>query len=223
MFNALFYKEWIKTRRIVLLIGLIFAGIIVYSFIHTAQSFRVGGPVQVWADIILKDAPVLPPFIQWLPVMTALLLGFTQFVPEMSNKKLKLSLHLPLSETRIVTSMLCYGLLVLTASYVVTYVVIMTGLSHYFPTEIRMAALWKSLPWFIAGLAAYPLAVWICIEPVWRQKIFNALITLCILALFFITAPSGAYLPVMPVLLIVAVICFGLPFFSTARFKEGKQ
>lgn len=94
MFQALFYKEWVKTRRIIILIGAIFAGIIIYSFINTGQTFRIGGSVQAWADIILKEAPVFPSIIQWLPLLTALLLAFAQFVPEMTNKRLKLSLAL---------------------------------------------------------------------------------------------------------------------------------
>jgi len=223
MFQALFYKEWVKTRRIIILIGAIFAGIIIYSFINTGQTFRIGGSVQAWADIILKDAPVFPSIIQWLPLLTALLLAFAQFVPEMTNKRLKLSLHLPMPETKIISTMLCYGLVILVIIYLITYIILITGLSFYYPQEIRILAFWKSLPWFIAGLTGYLLATWICLEPVWSQRIYNAFISICILALFFIRAQSGAYLPLLYVLAIIVIIGFGLPFYSATRFKEGKQ
>lgn len=223
MFQALFYKEWIKTRRITILIGAVFAGIIIYSFINTGQAFRIGGAVQVWADIILKDASIFPSVMQWLPVLTGLLLAFAQFVPEITDKRLKLSLHLPMSEAKIVSAILCYGLMVLVLTYLITYGILMTGLSFYYPTEIKMIAFWKSLPWFLAGLTGYLLGTWICLEPVWRQRIYNAFISACVLALFFINAQSGAYMPLIPVLVIITIICFGLPFYSTARFKEGKQ
>lgn len=223
MFQALFYKEWIKTRRIILLIGVVFAGIIIYTFINTQQAFRIGGAVQVWADIIIKDALVLPYIIKWIPLLAALLLAISQFAPEMVDKRLKLSLHLPIPDTQIITAMLCYGLLVLLGIYAITYVVLAVGLSLYYPIEIEIQAFWKSLPWFIAGFTGYLLASWVCLEPVWRQRISNAFISICILALYFIGVQSGAYIPLLPVLIVILIVCFGLPFYSTIRFKEGQQ
>ncbi|MBK5720970.1 hypothetical protein JGH11_08810 [Dysgonomonas sp. Marseille-P4677] len=223
MFQALFYKEWIKSRRLIFLIGIVLIGAIIYSFINIAQTFRVEGSIQAWSDVILKDIAVLPAFFQWLPILIALTISFTQFIPEMTNKRLKLTLHLPVPESKTIATMLCYGLCVLLIIYLATYLVLMIGLSFYFPFEIRVIATWRLLPWFAAGITGYLLAAWICIEPVWRQRICNTFISICILSLFFIKAQSGAYLPLLPFLLIIMIVCFGNPFYSSARFKEGKQ
>lgn len=223
MLQALFYKEWIKSRRLIFLIGIIFAGAIIYTFINIGQTFRVEGSVQAWADIILKDAPVFPLILQWLPLLAALSVSFAQFIPEIMNKRLKLTLHLPMPETKIISIMLLYGLLMLVIAYLLTYAVLMSGLSFYYPSEIKVAAFEKSLPWFAAGIAGYLLAAWVCLEPVWKQRICNAFISVCILSLFFIKALSGAYFTLLPFLLIIIIVCYGMPFYSTARFKEGKQ
>ena len=223
MYQALFYKEWIKTRRVIWLAGIIFTGMIIYSFIDMGQAFRVGGAVTTWSNVLLKDASILPSAIRWAPLLAALLLAFSQFVPEMVNKRLKLTLHLPLPETNIMSSMLCYGVAVLLALYLFVYAILLTGLAVYYPYEILMMMTAKSLPWFLGGLAGYLLAAWVCLEPVWRQRICNSFIAICALSLFFLDAPSGAYLPLLGWLAAIALAAFGFPFYSASHFKEGKQ
>lgn len=205
------------------LVALIFAGVVVYGFIDTGQAFRVGGAVQVWSGILLKDASVMPPVMQWVPLLSALMLAFSQFAPEMASKRLKLTLHLPLAETKIMSAMLCYGLAVLVVVYLLAYIVLLTGLSLYYPSEVLMLAFLKSIPWFLGGLAGYLLASWICLEPVWRRRICNSVIAAACLSLFFIDAISGAYVPLLPWLAAIIVSGFSFPFYSACRFKEGRQ
>lgn len=223
MLQALFYKEWIKTRRIVVLISIILIGLICYTFIYTGQLFRVGGAVQTWNTVILKDMPILPDITQWIPLMVAFLLSFFQFVPEITDRRLKLTLHLPLSETRTISILLLYGIIILLVAFLFTYLVLSVGLSLYYPREIITAMLWKSTPWFLAGILGYILSAWVCIEPVWHQRIYNSAIGLCILSFFFIDAKSGAYIPFISYLVVAVAISFSFPFYSTARFKDGAQ
>ena len=223
MFKALFYKEWIKTRRIILLIGVILFALIIYTFINTGQMFRVGGAVQTWSNIILKDMSLLPEIIKWFPLLAGCLLGLVQFVPEMTDKRLKLTLHLPLPETKILSSMLMYGILVLSGLYIFLYLILFGGLQMYYASEIISAMTWRILPWLLAGVVSYLFIAWICLEPVWRQRMFNALIAIGGLALFYIDAKSGAYIFFVPYLIIIAIAGFYFPFYSTARFKDGAQ
>ena len=222
MIQALFYKELIKTQRVILLLVLLFAGFIAYTFIDIAQMFRVSGAVAVWSNIILKDI-VLLPNIKWLPLIAGLFLAITQYTPEMIDKRLKLTLHLPLPENKIIIIMLAYGLLVLTALYLVSYLVIMGGIGYYFSGELVTSSFYLTIPWFIGGYAGYLLATWIIYEPVWKQRIFNAIISICTLMLFYIDGKSGAYIPFIPYLLLILILSFSFLFYSTARFKEGAQ
>lgn len=223
MLQALFYKEWCKTKRIILLLLLVFAGALAYTFINIDQMFRISGATNTWSNTIMKDMSILPQILTWIPVLAALLLSFTQFIPEMTDKRLKLTLHLPLPENKIMSAMLLYGVCILLVLYLLTYILLLLGTSMYYPAEIITAMLWQSAPWFLAGILGYLLATWITLEPTWRQRIFNAFIAICILSVFFISAKSGAYSTLIIYLVLVAIISFSFPFYSTARFKDGAQ
>ncbi|MDR0823687.1 MAG: hypothetical protein LBN74_01230 [Prevotella sp.] len=222
MIQALFYKEWIKTRRIILLLFVLFAGFVAYTFIDLAQMFRVNPPEVIWDNIILKDF-LLIPNIKWLPLLAGILLAITQYVPEMVNKRFKLTLHLPLSENKIVIGMLSYGILVLSFLFAITYIVLLSGLSSYFPREFILSSFYVSCPWFLGGFAGYMLTTWIIYEPVWKYRIANAMVSICTLMLFFFDQKSGAYLPFIPYLLIIIIMSISFPFYAVIRFKEGAQ
>lgn len=222
MFKAIIYKEWIKTRKAVLLATITFAGFIIYTFINTAQMFRNGGAVQTWATVIMNDIPLIP-YFQWLPLLAGMLVAVTQFVPEMVNKRLKLTLHLPMKEVTTMVYMLLYGIIVLICLYIVTYIVLLFILSTYFPAQILAANVYCSLPWFIGGIAGYLLVSWIIIEPIWRQRIMNAVFAILALSVLFTKAPSGAFLPMLPMIMVSLVLSFSFPVYSMTRFKTGVQ
>lgn len=208
---------------VILLSVALFVGFVVYTFINTAQMFRVSGAVEVWNTIITKDMPLLSGAMQWLPALMGLMLALSQFVPEMTNKRLKLTLHLPLRENRILSTMLVYGVSVLLVVFLLVYASLAIGFSTYYPSEIIMGMVWASLPWFLGGLCSYLMGVWVCLEPVWRFRIFYAVAGVCLCSLFFIKAGSGAYIPMLPYLIVFTIVCFTFPFYSAARFKEGAQ
>lgn len=45
MFSAIFYKEWIKTRRTVGLMLLLLVTLLVYAFVQMGQTLRLSGAV----------------------------------------------------------------------------------------------------------------------------------------------------------------------------------
>jgi hypothetical protein len=221
MIKALFYKEWIKTKRVILLIGILLAASLVYAFINTGQVFRVNGAVQAWSNIILKNMSVLPDIVQWFPLLAGCLLGVVQFVPEMTNKRLKLTLHLPLPESRILSAMLLYGIVVLLACYLVLYLVLSVGMQSFYASEIIGLMAYEVVPWCLGGITAYLFTAWICIEPSWLQRVCSAIVAAGGLSLFYLDEMPGAYASFIPVLVVIAIIGFLFPFYSAARFKEG--
>ncbi|HIW97041.1 MAG TPA: hypothetical protein H9866_00930 [Candidatus Tidjanibacter gallistercoris] len=223
MTKALFYKEWIKTRRSVLLIVAVMAAGAAYSFVNTAQTFRVHGAVQVWNAVIVKDAAVLPELLRWLPAGAGILLALSQFVPEMTGSRLKLTLHLPLPEGRIVATMLGYGIAVLAAVFLAAYAAVTAGIAIRYPAETVRNTVVDAAPWFLAGLFAYLAAAGICLEPSWKYRLSCTAAALCLAPAFFIDAPAGAYAPCIPYLSLLIVLCCAFPFHSTARFKDGAR
>ncbi|WP_418895465.1 hypothetical protein [Limibacterium fermenti] len=219
---TIFYKEWVKTHKAILLIAFVFVGFIAYTFINVSQMFRINGAVQTWFNVIVKDITLLGQ-MQWLPLLAGMLLALSQYVPEMVDKRLKLTLHLPLPERKIMWVMMAYGAAVLVTLFVLTYLILALWLGIYYPREIVVSAVWASLPWFLAGLTAYFCVAWISLEPVWRQRIGDALIAVCLLSLFFFNAKSGAYVPFVFYGAAIVVAVSVLPLYSMFRFKDGVQ
>ncbi len=221
MIESIYYKEWYKSRWTLLLILLAFTGVILYSFISISQNLRVQGINNVW-DLIVQKGIYYFATIKYLPLLAGIILAISQYTPEMINKRLKLTLHLPMHESKIMMSMLSYGIINLILIFTLVYAVIYWGTWMYFPNEV---ASWNTviiLPWLMGGLVAYLLTTWICIEPVWKQRIMNSIITILILALFYFDVIPGAYTSSIVYLIVLAILCVLFSFFSLIRFKDGE-
>lgn len=217
---AQFYKEWVKTHRIVWLIVLLFAGAMIYSSLTLIQMLRINGATATWGNVILKDV-ILIPEMEYLPLIAGSLLAFAQYFPEITDKRLKLTLHLPCKEDHILFSLMAFGNLILTGVFVISMAVLLVIIGTFFSREIVLLNLQTALPWFLGGYAAYLLLTWILLEPVWRQRVCNALIAGTLLSLFYRDASQGAYQPFIIYLLVLVLFGVFLPLYSAARFKEG--
>jgi hypothetical protein len=218
----LFFKEWIKSRWALLIILVVFAGVMVYSFISISTALRLMGAGQVWEGIVQKGFTYFD-YVKFLPLLAGVLLAVVQYAPEVINKRFKLTLHLPLPEYKIMLTMLLFGVLGLAVIFLATYFAIAIGLSGYFPTEIVQWNLDAVRPWLWGGIAAYLLSAWACLEPVWRQRVFDALIACGLLALFYFGAIPGAYAPFLPILVVLIALSVSFSFYSLIRFKDGEQ
>ena len=222
MWKSIIYKEWIKTRSAVIVIVVVFLGIGIYSFMKINEGIRLNGIVNVWELMVQKD-PLILPYFKYLPLLAGILLAITQYIPELQSKRLKLTLHLPLNENRILLTMLLYGVAVLAILLLVTLPLLLWGLSRYLPAEVVCAGYQQLTPWFLAGPTAYLMTSWICLEPQWKQRIMNVVPALLFLSFFLLSAKSGAFRPFEPCLIVALIVSFFFPFYSTARFKEGVQ
>ncbi|MDR1023325.1 MAG: hypothetical protein LBL94_08665 [Prevotellaceae bacterium] len=222
MFFSLIFKEWIKTRRFILLSGILFAALIAYVFLWLSQAIGSMGIVNLWEAIIGKEFSLIA-HVKYLPLAAGLLLAVVQLTPEMQSKRLKLTLHLPMSETRIICTMLGYGIAVLVALFAAGALALVAGISVRFSREVALSNFLTALPWFLGGLQAYLLGAWICLEPVWRQRLFNAIPAACVVSSFYGSASPGAYVTYLPCMLIFIAASFFFPLRSAARFKDGEQ
>jgi hypothetical protein len=163
------------------------------------------------------------PYFKYLPLLAGVLVAITQYIPELQFKRLKLTLHLPLNENKIVFTMLLYGFGTVLLLSFVTLSVLLLGLSRYFPAEIVRTSFQQLLPWFLSGPAAYLIASWICLEPQWKQRVLDSIPGIIALSFFFLRSKSGAYQPFDPYLIGLVIVTFSFAFYSTTRFKEGIQ
>lgn len=223
MFKALFYKEWIKTRWYFLISMLVTLGFTAFKMIQISRAMTLkGGPGHFWETMLMKDV-IFIDSLQYIPLAIGIVWAIVQFVPEMNHKCLKLTLHLPCNQLKLLYSMLLSGFLLLLFCYVLNLALIYAYFSLYFAPELVSHIMWSAYPWYIAGMAAYLLFAWICLEPTWKLRIFNMIVSGFLLKIFYISNQPEAYRPFILTLIISTLLLFSLPWLSIVRFKEGKQ
>jgi hypothetical protein len=163
-------------------------------------------------------------FFSWLlyiPALSGLILAITQFYPEINEKRLKLTLHLPMKENSILMSMIGYGLGTLLIIYFISNIVLWSICSEFFPSEIAAATLNTVYPMYLAGFIAYMASTAIFIEPRWLQRIIMIIISSGIISnLLYLRGFSHFSQVNFPITTITFIfIVFSL--YATNRFRRG--
>ena len=222
LFCALGYKEWVKTRRTIGVLVLLFSIVLVYTFIELTYAIRLDSAVNVWYAYLYQGVSVAPLFA-WLPLVAGLGIALTQFVPEITHKRLKLTLHLPADENCILSNMLHYGLCILLLLFTVFGVILIGIGSLYLPAGILSRLGWQLLPWYTAGISIYGFTAWVCIEPQWKQRIWNILTGGAGLSVLYLSLYPGVYAHFLTGSIAIAILSLLFPLYSCARFKNGIQ
>ena len=105
MYRALLYKEWLKTRRVFYAAIIISVIMAVYAILNMNSVIETFGVGSLWLNMIQKDVSMVS-ILTYLPLITGLAMGIAQMTPEMSHKRLKLTLHLPYPTNKLVLLML---------------------------------------------------------------------------------------------------------------------
>lgn len=222
LLKALSYKEWRKTRKLVGLIFILLAAVSVYSYIDITYSIRMQEAVNVWFGFLFQGVSVSVLWMYLLP-LSGIFMAIVQFVPEMTQKRFKLTLHLPASETRLVSAMLLFGYGVLCVLYLCCLIFLSFLIKQVLPWEVVTMMISQWLPWMTAGLAGYGFTAWICIEPSWKQRVLDMLIAAGLLSVLFVSVYPDAYSYFGWEMLLMVMVSFVFPFYSCIRFKQGIQ
>ena len=218
----MYYKEWIKTRWFYLMAALTLLGFSAYNLLNLSRVIEIKGAEHLWEVAITRDA-IFIQNITYLPLLIAVAAAITQYVPEMIQKRLKLTMHLPVSYVRSMFSMQAYGLGALTLMFAVNLAVLYTGLSYFFTTEIVKHIMLTALEWHLAALTAYPLTAWVVLEPTWRIRVADIFISVAVMRYFFADSQPETYNKWLIPMALLAVTFTLLPVLSATRFKEGAE
>lgn len=222
MEKAIIFKEWIKTRMvffIALVLALATAG---YAMLMVNRLIELKGVEHLWLIMLLKDNTFID-IIKYVPVAVGIAVGVAQMAPEMSQKRLKLTLHLPYPQGRLLALMLATGASELLIIFVLQTAVVAMRYSFLLPAELVWRVMLTSLPWYLAGFAAYFFVTSICLEGTWRRRIIIGLLGVAALMIFFLQPTPEAYNGMSLLLVIVVILLSILSFGSVIRFKEGRQ
>ncbi len=222
MIKAIFYKEWIKMRWFCLVAALFLAGFTAYALLRVQRVITFKGAAHIWGVMLEKEV-VFIDILQYLPVLLGVLLALVQFIPEMTHKRLKLTLHLPFPQRKMILLMMGVGLAALAVLSAVQAFVLWCYFHTLLAPELVSRILLTSLPWYLAGLALYPLAAWVCLEPTWRRRVADILVAVGVCRLFFLSETPQAYDGMLPWLLALLLCVLFFPLLSVYRFKQGCQ
>lgn len=222
MIKAIFYKEWIKMRWFCLVAALFLAGFTAYALLRVQRVITFKGAAHIW-EVMLEKEVVFIDILQYLPVLLGVLLALVQFIPEMTHKRLKLTLHLPFPQRKMILLMMGVGLAALAVLSAVQAFVLWCYFHTLLAPELVSRILLTSLPWYLAGLALYPLAAWVCLEPTWRRRVADILVAVGVCRLFFLSETPQAYDGMLPWLLALLLCVSFFSLLSVYRFKQGCQ
>ena len=222
MIKSLLYKEWLKTRWAILCLVALLAGFCLYDFLVLSKNCELVGYAYLWEYALDKNS-VIVDNMSFLPIVCALLLSISQFVPESYRKCLKLTLHLPLKQSGTICVMQGYGIAVLIVLFALQALAIYFFLGHYLVWELVRRIILSALVWYCAGLGVYVWMSAICLEPKWGMKIFEALLLCVLTGLYYFSTDAMAYRHGLLPLFVVTVLCaLILIHYSVLRFKDGE-
>ncbi len=222
MTKAIFYKEWLKTRRVFFATLVVAIALAVYAMINVHRIEVVKGVEHIWLIMIMKDRTFLDS-LRWFPLLAGIAIGVAQMAPEMHRKQLKLTLHLPYSHSHLIMNMLLIGLSEIILIFIVQVVIILIYYSTILSNGLTTRAIMTTLPWFIAGINAYLFTTAVCIEGTWRMRVILTLIAVASLSVYFMQDAPEAYNGMVILLILFTSLTISLTFRSVTRFKEGHQ
>ena len=223
MLKAILYKEWIKLRWAVIVIAGLTVLSLAYSIGMINYYVEFQGAFQNWMyvfgkSLLLKNIV----FVKVLPLITGLAFALLQFVPEMTNKRMRLSYHLPISEKKLLLASVGIGYLFLLIEIVILFLGLWLVVSMTYPAEMVQKALMSTVPWFLGGSAMYFMASFIILEPTWLHRIIYGIAAYGLIELNFRASTYDQYQRLWVLILLVAVMPLTV-MFAGHRFRRGSK
>lgn len=222
MEKAIILKEWIKTRMVFAISLVLAISVALYAVLMMNRLIELKGAEHLWLILLLKDNTFVD-IIKYVPLVIGLAVGVAQMAPEMSQKRLKLTLHLPYPQGRLIALMLMSGLCELFVIYFLQAAIIAIYDFSILPVELVERVMLTTLPWYFAGFTAYLFVTAICLEGIWRRRIVLSLLAIAVLMMYFLQAALEAYNGMIFIIIIATLLLTVLSFGSIIRFKEGRQ
>ena len=217
----LLYKEWIKTRWYAA-VGLAGSLILsVYACIDAVSMLHDMGGAFFYSTLLTGNIALMTQ-IKYLPLAIALLIGLPQFLPEITNKRIRLTLHLPVGSTAVVYTMVLYGLAVFCCTLLPALLITTATLAACFPAEVVVATLQTLLPWLLGGMTAYFFTAMIAFEPVWKFRFGYILIAYLTLRFFYLGYGVGNAVTAYPLLLVITLVSSLAVIYTSHRFNKGE-
>jgi len=220
MLRALFIKEWIKIRWILIgffVVSLFSAAKLLLDIHHQIELMGAG---NLW-DILLFNNFNPYRWMEYVPLVTGISIALAQFIPEVQHKRIKLSFHLPVNENQMLMQLALMGNLFLFIIFLSELLVALIGIAVVLPEKLTMDAFITLAPWFLGGITAYLLTIMVVFESTVLRRLLLILLAAAFITLFYQPATTGAYRPALPLLAILTLLTFFTHLYTAYRFRKG--
>lgn len=182
MFQSIFIKEWLKTKFFLLILIIISIIILGYFAFRLNFEFSTIEPESMmWYRFVqLEQKPYFE--LLYLYLIFSCLFALFQFLPELIQKRVKVTIHLPLSLTQIVFSHIFIGLVFIVLFYTFLSLCLLAITAHYYPEEIVQIIFKDIFAFSLISIISYILVSALIIEQ--NKKILLLKSFLLVLFLF---------------------------------------
>lgn len=222
LWKAVAFKEWVKLRIPWAVLFTLSSGYAIYLCLRVRRLFVLHDAVAIWNTWIGKNFLFWSPFV-FLPLVSAVIFGVWQFLPETHQQRIRLVLHLPVNEDRMVLAHLLCGVTALLALWLPAMALFGLTAFSFFPPEILGQMFWTMSPPLLAGLAAYLLVASMHLEPSRRLRMAILLLGAGSLPLFFQSVLPGGASRVLPALAIWTCGLTLIPLMAARHFRRGSN
>lgn len=222
MYKALAYKEWLKIRWWAIGSLILELLLLIYIFTNLRAVIEYNSAEMIWSSIVYKSYMFFQS-LKYLPFVIGIFISVAQYLPEVLDLKLKLTMHLPLEENRVLLFLNLFGTTTLFILFLPLVIVLVIGSSIVFPNEITYAMLLSIIPWFLAGFLSYFFVSAIMIEPAWGRRLVIAIIGYFLINEFLVDVILGGFIKIIVFLTLFTLLYNYAHMLSGLRFKRGSK
>ena len=184
MFKSIFLKEWLKLKLTFIFLLISFIAILVYFTFSLNFEFSTIEPESMmWYRFVeLQYKPYF--YFFYLYLAMGIIIAFSQFLPEVIAKRIKLTIHLPFSMKQIVFSHLLIGIILLTFICTIFSLGLLGIVADYYPKQIVQVIFEDTLFYSFASIILYICSSSIILEQDKKKFIFKIIFTLLFLFAF---------------------------------------
>ena len=189
MIKSIFTKEWLKIRFYIYFLLISSLIVLAYFAFNLNFNFSTSEPESMmWYRFIqIEQKPYF--YLVYFYLTVAIVLAFSQFLPEVIQKRIKLTLHQPLTISSIANLHLFFGVFVLSIFYTFFSISLLSITSHYYPKEITQVIFEDTFAYTFVSIVLYILLSSLIIEQNKKIQILKSIIT----ALFLFTFIKEIY------------------------------
>ncbi len=222
MIKSFFLKESLKLRWIYLILLVLTIGFTLFIALRLNNRFVIQGAGSTWYRILAADFRFYDN-LRYLPMVSGLAIAFFQFIPEIINRKLRLTYHLPVNISFSLFVMILTGLIAIASLFLLQMLILFLGTRALLPDILVWSTIISVLPWYLGGIMAYSLGVCLVLEPRSEHKVFILLIGGLSLLFPLTSGAMRSMDHVLPLILCLTICSLMAILYSGKRFEKFNE